>query len=129
MDTDTCIVILIVILAYLYVTKVKENFYLKKRVDGVTIYPSKTIIDTPIMNSEVVVDGVPILGTNNKNVDPFLKTILPDMTYNKTEGILPDPNRYNISTTFPPGVNAATALVPVSRIRQNDLLDELLGNV
>jgi hypothetical protein len=129
MDTDDYILLLVVIFAILFVKKVKENFDFKRRVDGVSILSSKTVVDTPIMTNEVVIDGVPIRNDTGQRVN--ISNILPSITYNKTEGIIPDPNTYNISTNLPPGVNEATLFSnPTKHIRirrYDDLLKELTG--
>jgi hypothetical protein len=138
MDIDDCIVILSIIAGILYFNKVKENFELKRRgdVDGVYIMPSKSIMGVPIGTNEFVVDGVPI--RNDSGSSQIIQSSLQPINYNKTEGILPDPNTYNISTVLPAGVNEATIFSSPPqagtkiqshikyRIRQN-LLDELTG--
>jgi hypothetical protein len=108
MDIDDCIVILSIIAGILYFNKVKENFELKRRgdVDGVYIMPSKTIMGVPFGTDEFVVDGVPI--RNDSGSSQIIQSSLQPINYNKTEGILPDPNTYNISTVLPAGVNEAT---------------------
>jgi hypothetical protein len=138
MDIDDCIVILSIIAGILYFNRVKENFELKRRgdVDGVYIQNSKEVMGVPIGTNEFVVDGVPI--RNDLGSYPILQSSLQPINYNKTEGILPDPNTYNISTVLPAGVNEATLFSSPPqegtkmtshikyRERQN-ILDELIG--